>query len=60
MKPQYTEETVPSISGGKGPPDKPGLAETIAAYKIAFGDDWVSVFTATVQVNLNYQYTEKE
>lgn len=56
----YPDDQLPSVSGGKGPPDKPGLTETIAAYKIAFGNDWVSVFTATVQVNLNYQYTEKE
>lgn len=57
--PQYPDDQLPSISGGKGPPDKPGLAELIATYKTNFLD-WETMFTATVQVNLNYQYTEKE
>lgn len=54
------ENNLPSVSGGKGPPDKPGLAETIATYKAEFGKEWQQVFEATVRVNLNYQYSEKE
>jgi hypothetical protein len=54
------ENNLPSVSGGKGPPDKPGLTETIATYRKEFGELWLQAFLTTVRVNLNYQYSEKE
>lgn len=49
------------VSGAKGPPDKPGLEDTIAAFKKNFSaGTWEQAFFETVRVNLNYNYTEQE